>query len=140
MLIPRDQILNFIPQRAPFVMINTLDVFLDGEYSSTLHISEDNIFVEGGELREYALIENIAQTGAAGIAFERKNNAEKVREGFIGGISKLTLNRLPKVGDSIVTIVKKKAEIGNLFLLNGKVYSEEKLIFECDVQLAGNNE
>ena len=59
-----EQLLKFIPQRSPMVMIDKL-YFSDAEKCVTgLNISEENIFCRDGFFREPGLIENMAQTAA----------------------------------------------------------------------------
>lgn len=118
-------------------MIDSLIEASLNQYQSSFLIKDDNLFLEGNAINEYALIENIAQTGTAGIAFERSKDKIPVSEGFIGGVSKLSSIKSPKIGETIKTIVVKKAELDNLILLSGKVFLKDELIFQCELKLAG---
>jgi hypothetical protein len=97
----------------------------------------DNIFVEDGVLREFALIENIAQTSSAGLAITKKYAGEKNADGFIGAVSKLKLYNLPKVHDTIHTVVNLLAQLENMFLLKGENYLNGKKLMECEIKLVG---
>ena len=58
-------ILSYIPQRPPFVMVDEIIDSGEKKTCSKFLIKEDNIFVENGFLKEPGLVENIAQTAAA---------------------------------------------------------------------------
>ncbi|MDM1502120.1 ABC transporter permease [Myroides marinus] len=100
---------NYLPHRDPMLMVDIISEISNEAVSTTFLIEEDNIFVSKGELQEVALIENAAQTCAAivGQSFffdENDNERENVRVlGFISSIKRVSIKRLPKVGEEIVT-------------------------------------
>ncbi len=71
-------ILPLIPQRPPFVMVDTLVTAGENNARTKLKIRSDNIFVKENQLTEPALIENIAQTAAARMGYICKQNNEQV--------------------------------------------------------------
>ena len=137
MKISKEIIETCIPQRAPFIMIDNLIEATPEKFETDFRILPDNIFIENGILREFALIENIAQSSSAGLAIIKTSSAKKNADGFIGGISKLKLYDLPKVNDTIFTIVNIIAKLENMFLLKGENYLNGKKIVECEIQLVG---
>ncbi|MEO7044381.1 MAG: hypothetical protein ABI091_03680, partial [Ferruginibacter sp.] len=84
-------------------MIDNLVEANDELFKTDFAVLAGNIFVEKGILREFALIENIAQSSTAGLAVIKMSSGRKTIDGFIGGISKLKLYDLPKVSDTIQT-------------------------------------
>src|SRR5574344_389339 len=60
---------ELLPQRPPFVMIDRLRDVTDTTTETELTVREDNIFYQGGVLREAGIIENIAQTCAARLGY-----------------------------------------------------------------------
>jgi predicted hotdog family 3-hydroxylacyl-ACP dehydratase len=62
MKISKTEIENYIPQRKPFIMIDNLVNAVPEKFETDFLVLPENIFVENGVLREFALIENIAQT------------------------------------------------------------------------------
>ena len=97
-------ILAFIPQRPPFVMVDEL-LFVGGSTAITkFKITPDNIFMAGGQLTEPALVENIAQTAAARIGYICNEKKEPVPVGFIGAVQNLQIMALPGVGDELEKI------------------------------------
>ncbi len=137
MMISKEKIESYIPQRAPFVMIDNLVEANAKMFKTDFLVLPDNIFVEGGVLREFALIENIAQSSSAGLAVTRMYAGKKNIDGFIGGISKLKLYDLPKVNDTIHTFVTLIVQLENMFLLKGENYTNEKKLLECEIKLVG---
>ncbi len=138
MKINKEQIESYIPQRAPFIMIDHLVVATPDRFETDFTILEDNIFLDEGILREFALIENIAQTSAVGLSYTNSLTANEPVEGFIGAISKLKVYDLPKINDTIQTIVRPKAQLGNMFLLTAENFVDGKKLLECEVKLVGS--
>ncbi len=137
MIVSREKIESYIPQRAPFIMIDNLIEATNETFKTDFRILPDNIFVEKGILREFALIENIAQSSSAGLAIIKMSVEKKTTDGFIGGISKLKLYDLPQVNDTIYTIVTLIAQLENMFLLKGENYINGKKLLECELKLVG---
>ena len=70
MLASRNDITQYIPQRAPIVMVHAL-VEADDEHAVTqLAIEPDNIFVSNEFFAEPGLVENIAQTAAMHVGYQ----------------------------------------------------------------------
>ncbi len=137
MKIIKENIKNYIPQREPFIMVdNILDANAE-KFQTDFTIFSDNIFLEGDKLSECALIENIAQSCAAGLFLINMEKASKPLDGFIGGISKLFVFDLPKVGDTINTDVYFLHQFANMYLMKGEVYLNKKKLLECELKLAG---
>ena len=65
-----------IPQKPPMVMVNSIIEASGTTTVTSFLVKEDNIFMEDGFLREPALIENIAQSAAAGISSQPLNAGE----------------------------------------------------------------
>ena len=135
MIITKENIQDYIPQRPPFVMIDNL-LEASGDYFKTdFRILPDNIFVENGKLREFAMIENIAQSSSVGLANAKKYSAKKKPEGYLGAVSKLKLYGLPVVNDRIHTAIKLIAQLDNMFLLKGETWVNDKKLMECEVKV-----
>lgn len=138
MIIIKEKIEEYIPQRAPFIMIDNLIEASAKLFKSDFKIEPGNIFLDNGYLREFALIENIAQTASAGLVVTQYNIGLGKPGGYLGGISKLKLYELPKVNDTIYTIVNLIAKLENLFLIKGINYLHGKILMECEMKLAGS--
>lgn len=137
MKVSKEQITAFIPQRAPFIMVDNLIEAEENEFVTDFRVEPENIFLEDGVLREFALIENIAQSSAAGLAFLNRNSASGPVDGFIGGISRLKLFQLPGLGDTLLTVVTKRQQLGNMYMFHGEIFVRKHKLIECDIKLAG---
>ena len=119
MKVGKDQIGAYLPHRAPFIMVDNLIDATENRFETNFQVLPENIFLEDGQLREFALIENIAQSSAAGIAFLNSSASSKPKDGLIGGISKLIVHAFPKVNDIIYTVVIKLHQLGKCEILFG---------------------
>ncbi|MCL2040488.1 MAG: pseudouridylate synthase [Bacteroidales bacterium] len=130
-------ILDLLPQRQPFIMIDSLLHFDMVLTVTGMKIAEDNMFVENGVLTESGVIENIAQTCAARMGYINKYLcADKVKIGFIGSIKDLVIEELPRVGDELKTTVEVVSEIFAITLVNAKVEIGDKVIASCEMKIS----
>lgn len=135
MIACNEQILNLIPQRPPIVMIDKFISAADGKTMTGLTVKEDNIFVENGLLREPGLIENIAQSAAAGVGYVYSNSGKPIPLGFIGAVKNLKVYSLPAVGDELITDVKIEHEVFEITMISSRIRCSEKLIAECEMKI-----
>jgi len=130
-----EDILKFIPQRAPMVMVEKLHKAEGGQTIGSFEVKKENIFCEDNYLQEPGLIENIAQTAAVGVGFEYRNENKDVPTGYIGAVQKLTIHQLPKVGKSIFTEINVEHKVFNTTLINGKITCGNELIADCKMKI-----
>lgn len=123
--------MKYIPQAAPFEMIDQLVATNEQESHSQLSIREDNIFVLNGCFTEPGIIENMAQTAAAGIGYQAIAEKQSTPPlGFIGQIKNLNIYHLPEVGSQISTEIIVENTLLNVKVLKGKVRIGQQLIAE----------
>ena len=83
------------------------------------------------------MIENIAQTCAARIGFINKYVLKKdVQIGFIGAIRNFEVFDLPKVGQTITTIVNVKEEVFGMTLASARVKRGTQILAETEIKIA----
>ena len=138
MKISKENIKSFIPQREPFIMIDSLIDASPAKFESNFLISNENIFLKNEILLEPALIENIAQTCAAGFGFVQSQSGGEPRLGFIGAVSKLEVHSLPKVNSIINTYVSVTYQLENIFLVKGENFCNGKKLLECEMKIVIN--
>lgn len=127
---------ELLPQRPPFVMIDRL-VSCDEVFAVTeLTIREDNIFVEDERLTSSGLIENIAQSCAARIGYLNLNAGCTVKIGVIGAISKLNIERTPKIGEKLVTTIELISEVMQMTLVDAVVRTGDEEIVRASMKIA----
>lgn len=130
-----DDILAYIPQRPPFVMVDELVAVDESTGTTRFQVRENNIFVEYGRLTEPAMIENIAQTAAAGIGYIFAGRNEPPPVGFIGAVQNLEIMALPEVGQTLQTSIAIKNQILNVTLISGKIQHENEVLAQCEMKI-----
>ncbi len=128
-------ILSYIPQRPPFVMVDRVMASNETSTKSAFRIQEDNIFVEGGKLKEPGLVENIAQTAAARAGFKALSEDQPVKIGFIGGIRNLRVFGFPDVGSEIETEITIVNQVFDVSVISGKVTCKGMLLAVCEMKI-----
>lgn len=131
----REHIGEFIPQKPPMVMIDTLVSAENGKTITTLSIRKDNLLFHEGFFKEPGLIENIAQTAAAGVGYLSRTEQKPPPVGFIGGIRNLKIHKLPEEGDTIRTEVIVTHEVFEATVVEGKVFLKDELIAEGELKI-----
>ena len=130
-----EQILKYIPQRPPMVMIDRL-VSSDTEKTETeLTIAADNIFVENGVFTAPGLTENMPQTAAARAGYAFLENQMEVKLGFIGAIKNLKIYTEPVVGSVIQTEIRELAKVMNILSVQTEIRQNGDLVAACEMKI-----
>lgn len=125
-----------IPQKPPFVMVDRLESISDeGIIRTSFHIKEDNLLCDDGMFTEAGLIENMAQSAAAGTGARPASKSASPPIGFIGGIRHLKIHEKPRCGSIIHTTIHVEHEIMDASVVAGKVWHQDKLIAECQLKI-----
>jgi predicted hotdog family 3-hydroxylacyl-ACP dehydratase len=124
-----------IPQQPPMVMIHRLISSSSGVTVTETDIRDDNVFFDGQALSEAGLIENMAQTAAAGSGARSGSPEKPAPVGFIGGIRNLKINDFPKAGETITTTVTVIHEVINASVTKAEVYLGDRLIATCELKI-----
>ena len=112
------EIMNIIPQRPPFLMIDRVEEYVPGESCTaykTVCINEPHFeghFPGNPIMPGVLIVEALAQTGAVAILSLEEN---KGKNALFGGIDKLRFKRQVVPGDVLkleVKIIKRKGPIG----------------------------
>lgn len=136
MLINKNSITDYIPQRAPFVMIDSLISASETQFESEFEITGENIFLKDGVLSESALIENIAQTCAAGFGYVGSQNGEEAGKlGFIGSVSRLEVKKVAKENDVIKTKITVISTFDTIHLVEGTAFRGNEELVSCQMKI-----
>ncbi len=130
-----ENILSFIPQAEPFVMVDTLLQVEEEKTITRFTITENNIFCEEGFFSEAGLLENMAQTVAAGNGYNEQKANEKASVRYIAGIKNFEVFFLPKVNDVLITETIVTGKIFNMTTVNGKIICNNKLVAHCEMKI-----
>ncbi len=134
-LVTRENILNFIPQRDPICLVHSIYECNDQASKSGFVVETNHFFVNDGYLTEAGIVENMAQTCAAGAGYNSslKNMPPKV--GFIANIKDLKIHSFPKVNSEVITEVKLKAFVMNVTLVTVQSSCNGQPVAECEMKI-----
>jgi predicted hotdog family 3-hydroxylacyl-ACP dehydratase len=107
-----------IPQRFPFVMVDTLYSYSETELVSGFTIQDNAVFFKNNSFVESGIIEHMAQSVALHTGYQFYLRKEQAPTGYIGSISRLQINELPKLHDEIKTTVSILQEFGGITLVD----------------------
>lgn len=127
--------MQYIPQAAPFVMIDEIVLANEQQTTTTFRIPEEHLFVSEGYFTEPGLIENMAQTAAAGTGYMAAQQHAAPPVGFIGQVKQLEILALPKVGEQITTTTTNVQQVMNAFIVNGVIHSGDTLIARAEYKI-----
>lgn len=130
-----EDILSFIPQRTPFVMVDKILSSDATKTSSSFIIKAENIFVEDGFFNEPGLLENIAQTAAARAGNISKIENKPVDVGYIGAVKNFQIFTLPTIGDELLTEITIENQIFDVTLISGKILCNNIEIANCEMKI-----
>lgn len=129
------KISDLIPQKHPFVLIDELISCSAKITECGFQIPENHPLIHNGMLTEGGLTENIAQTAAAGNGYQSLERNIAVPNGFIAGIKKLKVMRLPLCNSHIRTIVTWENRVMDYNLIKGEVFQNKELIASCMMKI-----
>ncbi len=126
---------DLIPQKHPFVLVDQLLTCDEAIIESSFLVPDIHPLVHNGKLCEGGLVENIAQTSAAGNGYEAQRKGVQPAKGFIAGIKNLIIIGLPKSGSRIFTKVYHQDRVMGYNLIKGEVFEGEKLLASCEMKV-----
>ncbi|WP_026727239.1 ABC transporter permease [Flavobacterium denitrificans] len=136
---------NYLPHRAPMLMVDLILEIDANSVETEFLIKEDNIFVDKGILIEAGLIENTAQTCSSIVGkkyFFEEDGTENENVnviGFISALKNLKIHSLPKVDDVITTkatlVSKFVGDDYTLCTMSCESLLEDKKLLECEINL-----
>lgn len=135
MLATRENIVQFIPQRAPMVMVHDLLEASESHAVTRLTIEDTNIFVKNDVFTEPGLVENIAQTAAAQVGYQCALKKIPVPIGYIAAVKNLEITRLPGKDSPITTTIRITNQVLDVTVAEGKVEQEGSICCVCEMRI-----
>ena len=126
---------SLIPQREPIIMIDKIISHSDEKTSTSFTIKETNIFVEEDIFQSSGLIEHIAQSSAARMGMQTTEEEKKPLLGYIVSIKNMMINRLPKVGETILTEIIVTNHINNIIVIKGESKVDNIVVSSCELKV-----
>ena len=124
-----------IPQKPPFVLIDTLISSTDTTFRSAFNIPADHVLVQNAALLEAGLMENAAQTAALGMGYTAKLRNEPPPLGFIGALTRASFTGKAEVGERLETTVIVKHEVMNARVLEAHIHCGERAIATLELKV-----
>jgi len=135
MLADKAEVENLLPQKKPFVMVDCIYECNEKYIKTGFNPGDENIFSEIGFFTEPGLIENMAQSAAAGTGYYYNLQNKPSPVGFIGAIKDFTLSKLPGTNESLVTEINVVAEVMNASVIKARITSREQEIATCEMKI-----
>ena len=111
-------------------------LFSDDDHTKTsFTVAANNVFVINGTFSEAGLMENMAQTAAAGAGNMARIEDRPIDIGYIGAVKNLEVFELPVVNDDLITEVKVETRLLNIAVVTGKVWRNDTLIAQCEMKI-----
>jgi 3-hydroxyacyl-[acyl-carrier-protein] dehydratase len=141
MLVSREEVLNFIPQRMPIVVVHGLEAHSETSSTSIFNVEDEHLFVRDGKFLPSGLMENIAQTSAlrSGYHFSQKFPVEGAAPeppiGFIGALKNFVVTDLPSIGSELYTTVTVTYEVMGMQVVEASVKCGKNIIASCEMKI-----
>lgn len=121
-------------------MVDTLLSSGESTARTSFLIRADNVLVENGSFTAAGLMENIAQTAAAGmgsLAAGAGQSAAQPRAtpGYIVSVKNLEISALPHVGDQLITETTIGARVLDIIVISGIVTCNGMTMARCEMKI-----
>ena len=124
-----NEIANLIPQKEPFVFVDTLYEYTALTGVTGFKIPENNVLLDGDHLAESGLIEHMAQSMSLHRGYQGSLSGQtKPKTGFIGVIKTVEILGLPRIGEKLKTHVKILHEIMNVTSVSARTENEKGIV------------
>ncbi len=98
-------------------------------------IPADNVLIFNGAFSEAGLMENMAQTAAAGEGNMARIEDRPIAIGYVGAVKNLEVFELPLINEELITEVKFETRLLNVAIITGKVWRNGELIAQCEMKI-----
>jgi len=111
-------------------------LFSDDDITKTsFTVAADNVLVTNSQFTEAGLMENMAQTAAAGSGNMARIENRPIANGYIGAVKNFEIFELPLVGDELLTEIKVETRLLNVAIVTGKVWRGGTLMAQCEMKI-----
>ena len=131
--------MDLIPQRIPFVFVDSLVYINDKTSHGVFKIPAENIFVKSGFYSASGMVESMAQTAAAGTGYLCRKNHKNIPLGYIGAVQKLEVFDWPPSNAEITMEINLITNILQVSLVSGIVKYREKVMTSCEMKIFVTN-
>jgi hypothetical protein len=146
---------TLIPQGPPFIMVDRLLETDTTVIRTSFRITADNPLLANGRLGAAGLIENMAQTVAAGAGFAAFAAGGAVHDGAVHdgaehdgvepssagpsgaivAINNLGIIRLPALGEELITEVTVTARVADIIVISGRITCGQSVVATGEMKI-----
>jgi len=134
-IVSGEEIVNYLPQRPPMVMVSGLHRADEKSALTSLSIRSENIFVADGLLSEPGIVEHIAQSVALHAGYGFIKAGKSVPVGYIAAVKNLSIHYLPGVNEELTTRVEIINYVMNVILVEAVVKVNETIVATCEMRV-----
>jgi len=126
-------VMDFIPHRPPFVLVDTLHYCTDDEARGSFTVPKTgHVLAHDGLFQEPGLLEHQAQVSALQAGYQARLNQLPPQMGYVAGFRNIVINALPTPGEVLTTTVQTLTRLGNLTSLRAETFIAQKLLASCE--------
>lgn len=122
--LPETNINHLIPQKEPFVLVDTLLEYSENHLVSLFTVPETHVLSNGNMFTEPGVIEHMAQSVALHTGYAYFLKGEPAPVGYIGSIKRVSVMTLPQVNSKITTKVDILHEFAGVTMVDVNVFNE----------------
>lgn len=128
---------DYIPQQAPFALIDTLYQCAPAAAWAGLHIAPDHLLVQHGYLSEAGIIECMAQAVALKSGYEARQQAADAapRVGFIAALKDVQIQALPPAGSRLLVHVEILLQALDVLVVRTTAHYAATRVGQCELRL-----
>ena len=138
-----EQILPYIPHRAPMVFVDTFYGMIDNAQYSSLLVSPDMAFLEDGKLLDIGLIEFLTQSGYVWFSYREKVIMQKsdleITKGYLCKIKNVHVSGTPHIGTRIYSRMDVIFFSSSFCTIHMTAYTEDGTLAEGDFDVISLN-
>lgn len=116
-------------------MVDTLLFSDERTARTTFRIRANNVLVENGAFLAAGLMENIAQTAAAGMGSFGAATGQPPAPGYIVSVKNLEITALPRVNDELITEITIETRVLDIVVISGKVICNGITMAQCEMKI-----
>lgn len=124
-----------LPQGPPFIMVDRCLACEGPTTRTSFVVRADNPLAWDGRFSVAGLIENIAQTAAAGAGRRAVRDSRSPRTGAVVSISRLEVRVLPRTGEELLTEATVTQEVGDIVVISGRITCRDAIVAEAELKI-----
>lgn len=135
MILGKEKIHLILPQREPFIMIDSLLEHDETSTTTQLTVDADNLMVSNGFFSAAGHLENLAQTAAAYLGYTAYINGQPAPLGFIASVKNYNVIERAKVNETIISRIEYQSAILNIHIVKATCVCNGKEINNAELRI-----